>query len=140
MIDIHIKDGSGSKNYAKISPQGEIFTRQLKFGIAKFQAMDTTDTAFNFFPPRPGERFVITGVLVNTNKDIGVDGAIVDLYEASSATSTTIDKSLARTNLLKNDTVPLPGIFLGVTEGKFINGKTDDTIVNMTVGGYYVDV
>jgi len=140
MIKVQIVDGFGDSTPVKVSPQGEILTRQLKFSQGQFQAIDAADTAFNFFTPRAGEQFVITGILLNTNKDVGVNGAIFDLYESSSASSTTIDKQLARLNILKNDTVSIPGTFLAVTQGKFLNGKADDTIVNVTVGGYFIDV
>jgi len=140
MIRVQIVDGFGDSTPVKVSPQGELLTRQLKFGEGKFQALDSTNTAFNFFVAKANQRFIITGVLLNTNKDIGVNGAIFDLYEADSATSTTIDKQLVRLNVLKNDTVAIPGIFVAVTEGKFLNGKTDDTIVNVTIGGYFIDV
>ncbi len=138
MIDVGIKDGLGRS--VKISPQGELFVRQLKFGESQFQSLDTIDTAFNFFKPMALERFVVTGVIINTNKDVGVNGAIVDVYEADSETSTTIDKQLFKINMLKNDSLPITNILLGVTEGKFVNGKTDDAIVNITLGGYFIDV
>ena len=140
MIKVNIGDGSGGGSSVKVSPQGEFFTRQLKFGEGQFQALDTINTAFNFFKPRAGERFIITIALINTNKDIGVDGAIFDLYEADSETSTTIDKQLAKINILKNDVISIPGIFIAVSEGKFLNGKTDDATVNVTIGGYYIDI
>lgn len=139
-IKFILADGKGTANVAKITPQGEILVRQLKFGEVQFQAMDAINTAFNFFLARAGERFVITGVLVNTNKDIGVNGAIVDIYEASSTSSTTIDAQILRLNILKNDTVIFPGVFFAVTEGKFLNGKTDDATVNVSIGGYFIDV
>jgi len=140
MIKFILSDGKGSTNVAKVTPQGEILVRQLKFGEGKFQALDTIDTAFNFFLARAGQRFVITGILINSNKDVGANGAIVDIYEAGSTTSTTIDNQLARVNITKNQTVPIPGIFLAVSEGKFVNGKTDDATVNITIGGYFIDV
>ncbi len=138
MIDVSLKDGLG--NSIKISPQGEILTRQLKFGEGSFQALDTINTAFNFFKAVSKQKFIITGILVNTNKDIGVDGSTIDIYEASSVSSTTIDKQLFKIIILKNDTLPIPSIFIAVNEGKFLNGKTDDATVNITIGGYFIDV
>ena len=140
MIKVNIGDGSGGGSSVKVTPQGELLTRQLKFGEGQFQALDTINTAFNFFKSRAGERFIITTALINTNKDIGANGAIFDLYEADSETSTTIDKQLAKINILKNDVISIPGIFIAVSEGKFLNGKTDDTIVNVTISGYYIDI
>lgn len=140
MIKVNLSDGHGSGNLVKVSPQGEILTRQLKFSEGQFQSMDTVDTAFNFFKPRAGERFVITSILINTNKDIGVNGATVDIYEASSDSSTSIDKQLLRIIPLKNETIVATGAFVAVNEGKFLNGKTDDATVNVTLGGYYIDV
>lgn len=138
-IDVNIKD-SESGILAKVSDQGELITRILKFGEGKFQALDTINTAFNFFAAKAHQRFVITGVIINTNKDIGVDGATIDIYEASSTSSTTIDKQLFKIIILKNDTFAIPNVLLAVTEGKFVNGKTDDAVVNITVGGYFIDV
>jgi len=140
MIKVNIGDGSGGGSSVKVTPQGELLTRQLKFGESQFQALDTINTAFNFFKPRAGERFIITAALINTNKDIGVDGAIFDLYEADSETSTTIDKQLTKVSIIKNDTISIPGTFMAVSQGKFLNGKTDDAIVNVTITGYYIDI
>jgi len=138
-IGVNIKDPK-SGFLGKVSDQGEILTRQLKFDEVKFQSIDANDTAFNFFKAVANQRFVITGIILNTNKDIGVNGAIIDIYEASSVSSTTIDKSLLELNLLKNQTTSVVPLLLGVSEGKFVNGKSDDAIVNVSIVGYFIDV
>jgi len=102
--------------------------------------MNVADTAFNFYIAKTKQRFVIVGLILNTNKDIGVNGAIIDIYEANTNDSTTIDKQILKLNLLKNQTTTVIPILFGVTEGKFVNGKTDDTIVNVSIVGYYIDV
>lgn len=90
-----------TKISVRVSDQGELFTRQLKFGEVEFNSMAVIDTANNFFKARAGERFIITGILINSNKDVGANGAIVDIYEASSTTSLTVDKQLVQLNILK---------------------------------------
>jgi len=138
-IGVNIKDPNTGV-LAKISNNGEILTRPLKFSEIKFASITVADTANNLYKPRVPERFVINGIILNTNKDVGVNGAIVNLYESSSATSLTIDTQLLRLNILKNDTVIIGNILVLTTEGKFINVKSDDTIVNISVTGFYIDV
>jgi len=139
-IKVLLGDGSGKGKTVVLSEQGEILVRQLKFDEVDFKSISVADTAVNFFKAKPNQRFVITGIILNTNKDVGVNGAIIDIYEASSDSATVIDKSLLRLNLLNNQTTSVIPILLGVNEGKFVNGKSDDTIVNASVVGYFIDV
>ncbi len=119
---------------------GRLVMSEIAFSEAQFQGMDTIDTAFNFYSPKAGKRLVITGFIVDTNKDIGPDGASIIFYEADSADSITVDKTVLQFAMTKNtNRSPLP-LNLIVTAGKFLNGKTNDATVLATILGYEANV
>ena len=65
--------------------------------------------------------------------------AIVEIYAASSNNTLTVDKTLHQESLSRGESSTFVPLNLIVAEGKFINGKTSDTNVPMTIMGYYVD-
>lgn len=125
---------------AEVLQGGRLVMSEIAFSEAQFQGMDTIDTAFNFYSPKAGKRLVITGFIVDTNKDIGPDGASIIFYEADSADSITVDKTVLQFAMTKNtNRSPLP-LNLIVTAGKFLNGKTNDATVLATILGYEANV
>lgn len=131
-----IQDGRGSNQLAGVTPLGELLV--AGFGtlsnISKFNAM-TSGAAFNFFGPIAGQMFIITSIVFT-----GPINAIVKVFEASSASSVTIDKLLFQLNLgaATQMSVNFPfGGFIGVSEGEYVNANTDTSTVNMNIIGYY---
>ncbi len=138
MLQIEIVGPSGVA--AEVLQGGRLVMSEIAFSEAQFQGMDTIDTAFNFYSPKAGKRLVITGFIVDTNKDIGPDGASIIFYEADSADSITVDKTVLQFAMTKNtNRSPLP-LNLIVTAGKFLNGKTNDATVLATILGYEANV
>ena len=123
---------------AKVSSNGELLTRAFDYSEPAFQNMNVDNTAFNFQLPRQGEQFVITGAVISGNRDIGVNGAITLIYEATSLTETTVVETLLEVEVPKNTVFPfvLPNVL--VSEGAFVNGKTDDNSVRVALYGYFV--
>ena len=101
--------------------------------------LDSDNVAFNFFPPIVGKQFIISGILFNAAKSITSDVA-VDVYEASAVDATVIDKTIFQTELLRSETLPLIPLNILVTEGKWLNAKADDSIVSVSIFGFYVPV
>jgi len=128
----------GQKRAAEVSELGEVLTRPYAYSDPKYQYLDTINTAYNFFAPRPGQQFVVTMLIITTDKDVGVDGATIVLYEAAAEGATAVAKTIISVNLLKNTNLALVGMQLLVNPGTWINGKTDDDDVHLTVGGYYI--
>lgn len=142
MINLKIVDGSGSEHAVKVSSNGELIIRPFDFATSMEVTMDADATAFNVWPPKIGKQFVITNILVSTNKDIGVNGSNIEIFEADAADSTTLIGSSFKVNLLKNANLPLTGLLSIIQEGNYLNAKHDDGAVNaevfVTIGGYYV--
>ncbi len=121
------------------SDNGEMATAPIEYSTGKFNNMDLVDTAYNFHTPTTGKRFVITGFIIAANRNVGVNGATIEFYEASAVDATTVDETILQLDMAKNDILPIIGTNLIITEGAFLNGKTDDDDVLATILGYEVD-
>lgn len=134
-----IKDGTGSGHLVRVTHASELIVSGIGDNESVFKSMDTANTAFNFFIPKSKENFFITSVLITTP----AASTNTDIYEATSVTSTTINKQLLRIGTSSRGFIPinLPfGGFLKVNEGFFVNAKTDNTTVDLTIIGYYREI
>lgn len=134
-----IKDGKGKGNEAVVTDRGQLVTAPLDFSNAYTQEVNATATAFNFVGPVNGKQFVITDILLYADKNVGVNDAAVQLYEATSATSTAETKTILDIEMLKQSSRDITGINLIVTEGRYVNIKTDDATIFATIMGYYAE-
>lgn len=133
-----IEDGDGTSSLAKVTSRGELVTGRFDYSTAYAVTVNATATAFNFVGPIAGKRFVITDIILYANKNVGAADATVDVYEATASDSTTISKSILAIEMLKQTSRDLTGLNLIVTEGRWVNIKTDDDIIYATLMGYYV--
>lgn len=138
VLRTELTDGSGDTYGAKITKYHQLVTAPADFSTAYAVTASVVDTAYNFVPPKQNQRFVVTDILLYANKDVGVADASVNLYEATSASETTISKTILSLEMLKQTTVTLTGLNLIISAGKWLNIKTDDNTVFATVMGYYL--
>ena len=139
-MEVQVTGGGVEGRIVKVTPNGELVIAPLEYSGSTFQNMNVVDTAFNFHLPTSGKRLVVTGLVISTDRNVGVNGAVIEFYEADSATSTTVDKTALRVDMAKNDILDIMGMNSIVAEGKFLNGKTDDANVLATIFGYEVNV
>lgn len=128
----------GDERTADVSGNGELIVRAFDYSDADFQTLNVDNAAFNFFEPISGERFVITGLVVSGNRDIGVNGAILTIYTADSATSTTPIATVFEIEVPKSTVLPFIVPNVRLEEGVFLNGKSDDSTVRVGMFGYFV--
>lgn len=139
-VDVRIRGGD-CFSFANVSDQGALIVAPVSFDETAFNSLDATGTAFNFYSPTVGRQFIITGLLAFANKDVSdASDTIIEIYEASSTTATAVDKTLFKFGMGKLTVLPLVPLNLLVAEGKFINAKTDDDVIFMTIMGYFVCV
>jgi len=134
-IQTWIRDRLTGK-FANVSDNNELMVAQ-QFSTSSKVTLTVDNTAVNLVKPRAGEKVIITGLIVNTNRDIGVNGALIEIFETSSATSGTVDTPIVSFDLIKNQTTVTAPILVETTEGKFINAKADDSEVNVTLFSYF---
>jgi len=138
-INTTIIDGSGSGKNAKVSSRGQLITSPLEFSIAYTVEVNATATAFNFVPPLSGKQFVITDILLYADKNVGVNDASVQIYEADAINTTTISKTILDIEMVKQTSRDITGLNLIISKGKWLNIKTDDATIFATIMGYYAD-
>ena len=88
--------------------------------------------------PRAGFNIVITGIIITTGKDVGVNGANVDIYYADSVTSTdTANAILQVVELASQLAVNATPMQIVVPPGNYVLGKTNDNSCAASVQFHY---
>jgi hypothetical protein len=127
--------------YINSNAAGELLISDGPYDLAKFNELATINTAYNFYGPKGREQFVITGFLIYGDKEInGASNATVIIYESSESDSTTVDRILVQVEVGQNQSIPFPNIRILCNKGVYINAKTDDDDIHMTIFGHYVDL
>ena len=138
MIDIRIIGETGAT--AKVSSLGQLVVGPLAPNLAEFNELGTIDTAFNFYKPRSGKQFIITHIFAFGDKQVSpTTNATVEVYEATSDATTTVDRTLLKFEIGQNQFQPYQDINILVNSGAFMNAKTDDDDVHMNILGFYID-
>ncbi len=140
MIKTQIEDGGGNGRVAKVTSIGQLVTAPFAYDDTVFKELAAIDTAYNFYLPKAGQQFVITGVLFRADKDVSnTADATVVIYEATTGSTTTVAKVLIQFAVVRDDIINATALNLLVTEGLYVNAKTTDDDIHMTILGSYVD-
>lgn len=139
-LPINIIDGKkGTKVKAGVTSLGQLITAPFAYDETKFNELAENDTAYNFYTPKTGEQFVLTGVMAYGDQQITANAdANVTVYEASSSSTATVDKVLLQFAIGRSISFIATPLNILVNAGKYINAKTDDDDVHMTITGYYI--
>lgn len=130
---------SDSKNTAKVTKFGQLITAPLDYSTPVEVDLDVINTAFNFIVPTAGHSIVITDIIASGNKDISpTDPANVEIYQADAVDELTANPTILKPKLGRGENLPLIGMNVLVPEGKWVNAKTDDNIVALTIMFYRV--
>jgi hypothetical protein len=136
MLPVHLTDSSGKE--VTVGDGGTLAVAPL-FDDIEFNELDVAGQAYNYYIPLAGSRFILTGVVATADKDVAADATVV-IYEASTPEEATVDKVLFQFVLLKNQQLVIPNFQIKVTPDVWINGKTDDDDIHMSVIGHFVKV
>jgi hypothetical protein len=132
--------GNGSQQVA-VNKAGEILVSDGPYDLAKFNELGVINTAYNFYGPNGRKQFVITGFLMYGDKQVNAStNATVIIYETSQLDSTAEDRVLVQVEVGQNQSIPFPNIRILCNKGVYVNGKTDDDDIHMTIFGHYVDL
>lgn len=125
---------------ARVSRFGQLTVSAVDYSTPVVQSMLLTDTAYNLVEPSQDRSIVITDIILTANKSVGANDATVEVYEAESATTTSVFQSVLSLEMQKNSNLPLTGLNLIVPPGLWVNAKTDDDVVFVTLMYYRVPV
>lgn len=137
---VYIK-GPGGDWLARVTSLGQLITAPFAYDEVEFRELAEPNVAYNFYKPVSGQQFVITGIRAKADRQVSttVDADVV-IYEAGSEATTTVDKVLHQEAMVRAESVTLLPMNVLVAAGKFVNAKTTDDDIYMTIMGYYVPV
>jgi hypothetical protein len=139
MISARLVGGTGG-NSPEITERGQLVTGPLSFSQFYLGTTVANNTAVNVVPPVTGKCFVITAIILSGNRDVGVNGAITDVFEnLSGPTDGTINTEIIQEEIAKQTRMTATGLNIIVSRGAWVNVKSDDVIVRCNIAGYYVD-
>lgn len=137
---VQLKDGRfGTGTLAGITSIGQQVVSPYAYDETVFKELAEVTTAYNFYKSKSGQQFVITGINAKADRQVSTtDDADVVIYEADSETSLTVDKVLFQEAMVRGEKASLFPLNILVNKGKFVNAKTTDDDIHMTITGYYV--
>lgn len=137
MLNVQIAGGNGKA--AKVTDGGELVVAQLAYDESKFVELAADDTAYNFYAPKSQHQFIITGIHARADRQVSTTvDAIVVVYEAASLDTTSVSKVLHQEAMVRGESVSLLSMHALVSPGVWINAKTTDDDIHMTIWGYYI--
>ncbi len=139
MISVSVR-GPKTATDAKVSSRGQLITAPLEFSEPQPSVqVDVINTAFNLQVPKAKKLFVLVDLIISTDKNVNINGAIVEVYQATAIDTTTTEKGLVVLNMNRQDKSEMIGLNWVIDEGRWLNIKSDEANVDVTVAGYYVD-
>lgn len=137
---VNIQDGDTGV-VARVTKFGQLVVAPIQYSTPIAVDLDVTGVAFNFIGPAQGQQIVITDIIASANKDVSnVDPADVTIYAADTVDSLVESPVIVAPQLTRANNLALTGLNLIVDEGKFVNAKTTDTIITVTIMFYRVPV
>lgn len=140
MILTRIQDGSGGSYKACVTSNGQLVTGNLAFDETVFKELAADNTAYNFYTPKAGKQFIITGFNFKADRQVSatVDAEVI-IYEATGSDVTTVSKTLFQDALVRGESTSMTSLNILVNEGVWVNAKTSDDDIHMTIMGYYAN-
>lgn len=138
-ISVRLID-SASGREAKIRSDGSLTTSDNQSSVAYNAKFDVDDVAVEIVPAVHDKIFCITGIILTGNKNIatGTD-AVVDIYTSTASASTAVVTTILTIPVARSSQAVMLGLLLSADRAHFINGKTSDEDVLVTIFGFYID-
>lgn len=131
-----------SGNAATVTEFGQLVVAPVDYSTISQQTGAVNGQAYNLAEPSEGQQIVVTSIILTGGRDIGTAGATVDLYlaDAPDATVFSPEDAVLSLELVKNGQLVLTSLNLITETGKWINFKTDDNTVYVTILYYRVPI
>jgi len=138
MIKVVIASEENGKT-ARITNSGELADAPLFTSKFYLGSTASNNVAVNVIPPVEGMCFIITAIILSGDRSVGASGAVTDLYENSiGPTSATVETQIIQEEIAKQTRMTATGLHIKVSQGVWVNVKSDDVIVRANIAGYYV--
>ena len=129
--------GPGGRT-AEVDEQGKLVTGAGFFDETQYLELDVTNTAYNFFGPRGRSKFIVTGMILKADQGVSntVDAEVV-VYVAAAEDTLTVDKVVIQSAMTRGDLLPLFPLNVEIPQGKYLNAKTTDDDIHITIISHY---
>ncbi len=135
---VNIKD-SATGMVAKVTRFGQLVVAPIQYSKPASDSLVVINTAFNFITPEAGKSIVITDILVSADNNVSnVVPADIEIYEADAVDELTANPSIINPQVVRSTNLAMTGLNLLVEEGKWVNAKTNDNNITVTIMFYRV--
>jgi len=128
---------TGTNTDVHVTKAGQLVTAPFAYDEVVAITLDVDDQAYNFYKPVVDKQFVLTGILLTADSNV-TGSALIDIYEGTTVSDTVISKAILHVEILKNGSRDITGLNIIVSSGLYVNAKTDDDDVFVTIMGYYI--
>ena len=126
-------------NAVRVNEQGELQVAQGAYDDAVFNELDIANQGYTFYKPNGKHPFIVTGFLIYGDKQVSSNtNATVVIYEASQENSAVVDRVIVKVEVGQNQSIPFSNVRVLVNAGTYLNAKTDDDDIHMTIFGHYI--
>jgi hypothetical protein len=139
---VEIIGSSGSKKGASVTERGELVTGRISYSTPYYIKVAIADTAYEVVKGKAGKQFVITDLLLASDKSFAsaTTGEPISIYGAHPSDLDTALDIIFNGELLKNDRLVATGLNLITEEAcSVVAFAATDAAVDVTIAGYYVD-
>ena len=117
---------------------GQLVTAPLEYSTPVSVRMTVANQAYNLVRPEQLTGITITAYSVATRRSVGINGAEVIIYEADAADSLDVLSEIQPFDLPQQEFKSMTPLNILATPGRFINAKSDDVEVIVTLHFYRV--
>ena len=117
---------------------GQLVVAPIDYSTSVNAEMSVDDQAYNLVGPSSGQEIIVTDIILTANRNVGVNDATVTIYIADGPDVTAEAGDILQLEMLKQSTLSLNGLNLKIPKGKWINAKTNDNTVFVTLMFYRV--
>lgn len=137
VVKVVIQDPK-TKNKAAVTEFGQLVVAPIDYSQPITAEMSSIDTPYLLISPVEEKGIVITTLILNANRNVGVNDATVVLYTADTKDAAVPASPEVKLQMIKSSSLPLTGLNLLIPKGKFVIAQTDDATVFVTLGFYRI--
>lgn len=124
---------------ALVTRRGQLIVAPLEYSQFYTATTVSNNVPVNVIEPRTGLNFSITDIILSGDRNIGANGAVVQVYENSiGPTDTTVTKLVYADEVARQTRAVLTGLNIIVSPARWVNVVSDDVQVRANIAGYYL--
>ena len=136
---VGVDNTTGRDGEVMVTDIGQLIVAPFSYDEVVFKELAAADTAYNFYGPKQSKKFIITGIVLKADKQVSAStDADIVVYEANAPDTTTVSRVLFQVAAVSGDQVVLLPLNIAVSRNVWVNAKTSDDDIHMTITGYYV--